>query len=258
MLETQSCLIFATSFVNKSCIRVRLPGSVRPKGVTMKHVLLPHDAMRKSIALTFEKLSARCAHRACRFRTDESGAVVALALFIFIFMLAVAGLGIDLMRHEMKRTHLQATLDSAVLAAAGTKIKDGSNSPENDLQQVIKDYFEAAQIGGYLQDFNDDDIKIGDGKTEALASAKLEMDTYLMRLSGVDTLTAWATTQAAILAETLEIVMVLDVSGSMEGERLTELKKAAKKFVIKFNAHKNSIPPLCTVFFTYISVIIIQ
>lgn len=207
----------------------------------MKHVLLPHDAMRKSIALTFEKLSARCAHRARRFRTDESGAVVALALFIFIFMLAVAGLGIDLMRHEMKRTHLQATLDSAVLAAAGTKIKDGSNSPENDLQQVIKDYFEAAQIGGYLQDFNDDDIKIGDGKTEALASAKLEMDTYLMRLSGVDTLTAWATTQAAILAETLEIVMVLDVSGSMEGERLTELKKAAKKFVTTVLDNSNGI-----------------
>ena len=197
----------------------------------MKHVPLLRNARHMPVATTFGKFAARCARRAWRFRTDESGAVVALALFIFIFMLAVAGLGIDLMRHEMKRTHLQATLDSAVLAAAGTKIKDGSNDPTNDLQQVIKDYFEAAQVNGALDEFGDDDIKIGDGKTEALASAKLEMDTYLMRLSGVDTLTAWGTTQAAILAETLEIVLVLDVSGSMEGDRLTELKKASKKFV---------------------------
>ncbi|HKL07077.1 MAG TPA: pilus assembly protein TadG-related protein [Roseovarius sp.] len=197
----------------------------------MKHVLQPRAAVANAIATTFRKVTGVCADRTRRFRADQSGAMVGLALFIFIFMLAVAGLGIDLMRHEMKRTHLQATLDSAVLAAAGTKIKNGSGNPENDLKQVIKDYFEAAQIGDYLQDFNDDDIKIGDGKTEALASAKLEMDTYLMRLSGVDTLTAWGTTQAAILAETLEIVLVLDVSGSMEGKRLTELAKAAKKFV---------------------------
>lgn len=207
----------------------------------MKHVPMPRNAIAKPVATTLGKIAARCARRARGFRTDESGAMVALALFIFIFMLVVAGLGIDLMRHEMKRTHLQATLDSAVLAAAGTKIKDGSDSPENDLQKVIKDYFEAAQIGGSLQDFGDDDIKIGDGKTEALASAKLEMDTYLMRLSGVDTLTAWATTQAAILAETLEIVLVLDVSGSMEGDRLTQLKKAAKKFVTTVLDNSNGI-----------------
>ncbi len=167
--------------------------------------------------------------------------MVGLALFIFIFMLAVAGLGIDLMRHEMKRTHLQATLDSAVLAAAGTKIKNGSGSPENDLKQVIKDYFEAAQIGDYLGEFGDDDILIGDGKTEVLARAKLEMDTYLMRLSGVDTLTAWGTTEAAVLAETLEIVMVLDVSGSMEGDRLDKLEVAAKKFVTTVLENSNGI-----------------
>ena len=177
------------------------------------------------------RLSAAWAKRARRFGRDESGAIVVLSLFIFLLMLTVAGLGIDTMRHEMKRTHIQATLDSAVLAAAGAKIENGAQTPEEDLKQIIKDYFEAAQIGDYLDDFDDSDIVIGDGKTEVLAKAKMDMDTYLMRLSGIDTLSAWGTTEAAVLAETIEIVLALDVSGSMEGDRITELRKAAKKFV---------------------------
>ena len=56
---------------------------------------------------------------------------------MFLFMLVMAGLGIDMMRYEMERTHLQATLDSAVLAGAGAPI----GSEVDDVKAIIEDYF---------------------------------------------------------------------------------------------------------------------
>ncbi|MEQ8294140.1 MAG: VWA domain-containing protein [Roseovarius sp.] len=167
-----------------------------------------------------------------RFGREEDGNAIILTLFMFVFMLIMAGLGIDLMRYEMERTHLQATLDSAVLAGAGAPI----GSEVNDVKEIIEDYFTKNDMSQYLHDIDtdgdgDDDIETSLNATRAYAEASMTIDTYLMKLSGVDHLNAFGAAEAEVRTPKLEVSLVLDVSGSMEGTKLTNLQAAAKKFV---------------------------
>ena len=162
------------------------------------------------------------------FASDDSGAMVILALFFFVIMLAAAGLGVDTMRHEMQRTHIQATLDSAVLAGAGAP----AGATKEDIKDIVEDYFDAAGLQEYLHEIDPDkDIDAGINSKRVTASASMTMNTLLMKLSGVDTLNAGGGSTAAIASPKMEIVLALDVSGSMAGTRLTKMKEAAKEFV---------------------------
>ncbi|MEQ8877189.1 MAG: VWA domain-containing protein [Phycisphaerales bacterium] len=176
---------------------------------------------------------AALGHEIGRFRKEEDGNAIILTLFMFVFMLIMAGLGIDLMRHEMERTHLQATLDSAVLAGAGAPI----GSEVDDVKDIIEDYFAKSDMSQYLHDIDtdgegdDDDIETSLNATRAYAEASMNIDTYLMKLSGVDQLKAFGAAEAEVRTPKLEVSLVLDVSGSMEGNKLTNLQSAAKNFV---------------------------
>ncbi|MEO1139971.1 MAG: Tad domain-containing protein [Pseudomonadota bacterium] len=175
----------------------------------------------------FSKLSetTTIGRHAYLFRKDEEGSMVILTLFIFIFMLAMAGLGIDSMRHEMNRAHLQATLDSAVLAGAGS-------STEAEAKAIVEDYFEKADMSEYLNAIGEDDIEMTLNSAKVTASAGMEMDTYLMKLSGVTTLSTSAEATAQTRIPKLEIALVLDVSNSMNSNgKIGNLRTAAKQFV---------------------------
>ncbi|WP_172977434.1 Tad domain-containing protein [Roseovarius sp. THAF9] len=168
--------------------------------------------------------------RVSDFRRDEDGSMIILTLFIFMFMLVMAGLGVDSMRHEMHRAHLQATLDSAVLAGAGA-------SSDEKAKEVVEDYFAKAGMSQYLNAIGEDDIDIGLNSAYVTASAEFDMDTYLMKLSGVDRLSTSAESTAQMRVPKLEIALVLDVSNSMNengtnGEdKIDNLETAAKQFV---------------------------
>lgn len=160
-----------------------------------------------------------------RFCKNEEGSVVVMTLFIFLFMMVMAGLGIDTMRHEMNRAKLQATLDAAVLAGAGAP--DGQ-----DPKAIVEDYFAKANMADYLHEMGDDDVVTTLGTSTVTASASMDMDTYLMKLSGIKTLTTAAAASASERIPKLEISLVLDVSGSMDdNNKIENLRLAAKDFV---------------------------
>ncbi|MFD0858733.1 pilus assembly protein TadG-related protein [Roseovarius aquimarinus] len=163
-------------------------------------------------------------------KREEDGAVVAFTLFILVMMLLAGGIAVDVMRHEMERTRLQNTLDTAVLAAAGAPF---GTKPK----AIVEDYFAKAQMSNYLDDIDDDGEGGDDDVAQTLntsrvtASARMEMDTHLMRLLGIKTMSAATASSAERRVPKLEVAMVLDVSGSMRNSRITNLKKAGKKFV---------------------------
>lgn len=175
--------------------------------------------------------------RACRngvspralnaFLKEEEGSATILTLFILIFMLVMAGLGVDTMRHEMERTHLQGTLDAAVLAGAGSPTEKTSQQ----IRTIVEDYFAKNNMSQYLNEISDEDISSTFNSTRVTATADMQINTYLMKLSGVDTLNAAAAATAEITIPKLEISLILDVSGSMAGEKLDDLQEAAKEFV---------------------------
>lgn len=175
----------------------------------------------------------KCTMRnASSFKDDESGAITALGLFIFIMILLVAGTAVDMMRYERERTGLQNAMDSGVIAAS-------SLNQGVDPTVLVKDYVAKA---GYDPDrvtvrpVTNETGGVVNGRSVA-AVADFEMDTYFMRMMGFEELPGQAYGAAIEGSQVLEIVLVLDISGSMGwdaeggGTKMEALQEAAKGFV---------------------------
>ncbi len=160
-----------------------------------------------------------------RFRREEDGSLVIFGLFAFVMMLLLAGISLDLMRFEERRTTLQNTIDRASLAAADLQQK-------LDPKDVVKDYFKKAG----LKPPADADIIVTQGTLSDYRKVEIavseQMPTWFMSLVGVKTLSTPAASTAEESVGQIEISLILDVSGSMNSNsRLTNLKPAAKSFV---------------------------
>ncbi|PTQ71285.1 pilus assembly protein TadG-related protein [Celeribacter persicus] len=154
---------------------------------------------------------------------DEEGSLAIFGLFSFVILLLLAGIGIDIVRHETLRTELQNTLDRAVLAA--TNLEN-----TNDPKDVIIDYFAKAGLSQYLLEDEISVVPLGDGR-QVSASIAATIPTYFMKFASVDSLSMASESVAEQGLSGLEISLVLDVSGSMNSySRLSNLKSAATDF----------------------------
>ena len=162
--------------------------------------------------------------RLSRFARDEDGVMVVLSIYMFLIMLLVAGIGVDMMRFEMERTRLQNTLDRAVLAAADL---DQTLAPKD----VVMDYFDKSGLSDRLGR-DDVDVTQDVGYRNVKARARSNVNTQFMKMMGVETMTAPAAGAAEESIGSVEVSLVLDISGSMSrNSRLNRLKPAARGFV---------------------------
>ncbi|KUF09250.1 Tad domain-containing protein [Pseudoponticoccus marisrubri] len=138
-----------------------------------------------------------------------------------LIMMVFGGIGIDMMYAEVKRAKIQGTLDRAVLAAA---------SMENDLDptSTVEEYFRAMGLEDTLSEVNVDETVVS---KRVNASAQTTMPSNFLSLLGIDTLQASGLATAEEALSKLEISMVLDVSGSMSGNKLEQLKDASGEFI---------------------------
>jgi Flp pilus assembly protein TadG len=161
-----------------------------------------------------------------RFVRDENGSITILTLFLVIMMLIIAGTCVDFMRHETARSRLQATSDRAVLAASDLQQVYTSDW---DAEDVVRDYFAKA---GLLDRLKSVQVTESVNSRSVTARALIGLDTIFMRLAGVNTLVAPASGAAQESANDIEIVLVLDVSGSMrDSSKIQNLRTAASEFV---------------------------
>jgi hypothetical protein len=156
-----------------------------------------------------------------RFKAAEDGFLSIQVLFFFFIMLLVGGVAVDVMRFETRRVAVQQTMDRATLAAA---------SLEQTLipQAVVYDYFQKGDVGEEL-----DSVTVVDSANSRMVSARATVRSYnyFMSLMDIPYLEAQSRSRAQQSISDIEIIMVLDVSGSMEGAKLTNLKSAASDFV---------------------------
>jgi len=157
-----------------------------------------------------------------KFAADQQGSTTVFAMTLFMLMVMMGGLAVDLMRYEATRTSLQNTLDRATLAAA-------SLNQSVDGKVIVKDYFAKANLTQYLKEVV---VTTGINFRNVKASANAETNPYFAHLVGVDELEAKGKSMAEQRISNVEIMLVLDVSGSMNSNnRLANLKTAANEFV---------------------------
>lgn len=161
-----------------------------------------------------------------RFVRDEDGTLLMFGLYLFVLMVMLGGLAVDLMRYEQRRTALQQTIDRSVLAAT-------SLTQDIDPEIVVNDWFEKAELKQYLRDV---EVTEGLNFRNVHATADALLDPFFTHMVGIDEFFVPAASEAEQTITDVEIVLVLDVSGSMteatgSSTKIVELRKAAAKFV---------------------------
>jgi hypothetical protein len=155
------------------------------------------------------------------FGKSESGSLLIFGVIIFVLMCVIGGIAVDMMRYEQRRTNMQQTLDRSVLAAA-------SMTQRLDPTAVVNDYFDKADLTDSLDWV---DVESGLNYRTVTASASSPLAPFFMQMIGVDSLELQAGSAAEQRISNVEVSLVLDISGSMNGSRINNLRPAAREFV---------------------------
>ncbi|MEM1192151.1 MAG: TadE/TadG family type IV pilus assembly protein [Pseudomonadota bacterium] len=174
-----------------------------------------------------------------QYLKNKCGNVAMMTGLMVIVIFVVGGGAVDFIRMTTARAEMQAAVDSAVLAAASLT----NNRPPI---AVANDYFEKNFDGSR---FDLDNVRfnpvIEQNKAflkEVRATATADMPTYFIGLldiltgggdNSLKTLALEISGKAAESEQFLEIALVLDVSGSMAGARISNLQTAGEDFINK-------------------------
>ncbi|CUJ91258.1 Flp pilus assembly protein TadG [Ruegeria denitrificans] len=194
--------------------------------------------MKKRIFQSGLKKSEKMAPATRHFAKDEDGAVFTLFVIIGLFMMfATTGMGVDIMKFERERASMQATLDRAVLAAANL------DQVEIPAKVVAEEYIQKSGLSDINYEIQ---VFEGIGSRRVVATSDKIVTTNFMKWVGIDTLTAAVTSTAEESVGSVEISLVLDMSGSMGRASATPgktkmevLQEAAKNFVTTMYEKEN-------------------
>lgn len=166
-----------------------------------------------------------------RFVRDTSGNFAIMFAVCLTMVMAVVGAAIDLNGMTSQRSTYQNMADAAVLAAA--------RSGETDLAKLneIASAFVAAN--GVVGETYATDVTISaDGVLHVEVSGTYT--TVLMGMFGKPTIDIEGIAEAPTAsADPVDIVLVLDTTGSMSGTKITSLKTAAKGLITQLESYEN-------------------
>lgn len=165
-----------------------------------------------------------------RFASDRRGSYAVIFAVALVPMLVAIGAAVDISQAYVVKQRMTRALDAAGLAVGGTV---GLSSTQ--LQTMAQNYFNA----------NYPTSKIGVPGTVSVSqsgqivslSVTASVPTSIMGIVGIDTMTVTARSQITKMGKKLEVVLVLDNTGSMaQNSKLTTLKTAAKNLITTVSA----------------------
>lgn len=160
-----------------------------------------------------------------RFARDRRGAVALLFGIVLVPMILGIGLAVDYSRGVRARQHLAQALDAAALAV-------GSWAGLNNAQIVEKaqTYFDANSASTAIG--TPGPLNVSINENTITLSATSTIPTLFMQLGGYSEMTVGALTEVTLNEKKIELVMVLDNTGSMGWSgKLDALKNAANVLV---------------------------
>ena len=171
------------------------------------------------------KVRKRCGGIGRAFLFRNEGSAAPLLAFAMAALVGAAGLAFDGGRGYLMKARLSQAVDAAALAG-GRSIRIGGKGDHED--QILK-YFRANLGDGFLgAEVADPDIRVSDDGDLIEVSAVASLPTTLMSVLGMRDLQVTARSVVSRSVKGLEIVMVLDNSGSMKGDKLGDLKSATQ------------------------------
>jgi Flp pilus assembly protein TadG len=170
------------------------------------------------------------------FIAEEKGAVLIIFGLALIPMMAGVGIAVDSSLVYRKRATLQNAVDIAALSAAkGNPLDDVALAA--NLRTTMQPLLEP--VGLTSQDWEIVSAHDGEGKVRAVARATIK--TQLLALLQKETVTVDVSTEISRAQKKLEVVLVMDNTGSMAtNNRIGALRGAAKTLVDTLYAGPNA------------------
>jgi Flp pilus assembly protein TadG len=163
-----------------------------------------------------------------RLCKDDRGALAAMVGLAIIPLFAAIGLAVDGARGYMLKSKLSYAIDAAALAG-------GRAFDQDDREEDIMMFFEANFPTGYMQSElaeGDPDITFNDEENTVTIVASATIPTRFMSVAGVHEMTVSARTVIKRELQGMELVLVMDNTGSMRTNGgMAAMKPAATELV---------------------------
>lgn len=158
----------------------------------------------------------------CFVRETTAAVAIVFALSIPMFI-GAAGVAVDLAQAYNVKNRLANAVDKAALAAGST------TGEVEDIEAQVMKFIEANYPDGSLGTAFNIDVVLGDGTVTVSASARVR--TSFMSIMGTEYLDVHHETIVKRELGGVEVVLVLDVTGSMAGNNINALRTASTNFL---------------------------
>ena len=169
-----------------------------------------------------------------RLTSDRGGNVVMIFALVMPALVMITLVGIDLNRITTVKARVQDALDAATLAAARSSYTD-----PNDLKTVALVALKANLRNASIEPIADSDVKIVLTSDQVVvADMRVQVKTLVANIVLPpygklmdDTLPVSVHSEVNRSSKDIEVSLVLDITGSMGGNRIRDLKNAANQLI---------------------------
>ncbi len=170
--------------------------------------------------------------RAKTLGKDKDGQISIIVALVLIPIFTIAGLAIDFQRTSTYKSRVQYAMDGALIAGSRAKQEGKTNE---EIESLVRDYMNAVLIASGSEVANtyceDAVVTVPQYSEDINASINCSFPTTLSMAIGRKEIDFSVSSTSTYGIGNLDVAFVFDVSGSMGGSRITDLRSAAKTAV---------------------------
>ena len=171
----------------------------------------------------------------CRFRNDERGTIAVVFALLAIMLVLVGGFAVDYARALHSRAKINNAIDAAALAAVKALRVQNLSDPE--VLAIANTIFyqnynaNGATNKGVYADINSITATIDHANSAVSIAVDAEVKTLFGGLAGINKIPLAKSGAAVYETRDIEVSIQLDVTGSMSGTKIADLKVATKTLI---------------------------
>ena len=162
-----------------------------------------------------------------RLWRDRSAATAVTFALLAVPIAALAGGATDAYLVYQHKSDLQAVVDGAVMAGA---IQADTGASSDTVKTTVKTYV-SKNFDTVYKATTTLNTEMDNSAGQVSASATTSMPTSFLKMIGISSITYTAKSAATYGGGLMEVALAIDVTGSMDGDKLTAAKAAAKDLV---------------------------
>ena len=157
------------------------------------------------------------------FWRDRRGNVAMIFALSLLPVTVLSGGAVDFSQAMNARTRLSQALDAAALA-----VGVNPTISDEDALDIARDFISANYPGGELGDVMNVQVSMNNESDTVTVTGQARVQTIILGLIGIDFITVNWQTEVQRARSRLELVMVLDNTGSMGGSKISSLRDSAE------------------------------